>query len=144
MINDDKVDFSYMLNYSIVDSEESYSYIYNPPEIIGKKHFRIFDILGYESLIVVGVYRRYAEWIVSGYSKSIKKTVPLSKCQRADKESSLLAFQSVYGAATKKIGERNVRIAVLQYSRSDLAGRTNCGTTETGSQDDELLPAAAF
>jgi hypothetical protein len=70
--DDDEVDSSYMLNYSIVDSWERYSHnAKNPP--MGKKHFRVFDILGYERLIVVGVYRRYAEWIVSAYGQSLKK-----------------------------------------------------------------------
>ena len=65
-----KIDFSYMLNFSIVDSDEGYSYT--------KKHsrngqlFRIFDILGYERLLVVGAYRRYADWMVSAYTQSIK------------------------------------------------------------------------
>jgi len=65
------IDFSYMLNSSIVTSDEAYSYGTHVKKI--KKKIQIFDILGYERLVVVGAYRRYAEWIVSAYTQLIKK-----------------------------------------------------------------------
>ncbi len=66
-----RTDFSYMLNSSIVDSFEGYSYSGKAKDVA--KKFRIFDILGYERLLVVGAYRRYAEWIVSAYTQAIKR-----------------------------------------------------------------------
>jgi hypothetical protein len=88
--NPTPIDFSYMLDYSLVDSNEGYSYVGGRgrkhsvdgfgytfsgiSETMGRQHFRVFDILGYEKLFVVGVYRRYAEWIVSAYGQSIKKS----------------------------------------------------------------------
>lgn len=63
-------DHEYMLNYSIVDSSEGYSYNHVYKRV--KSEFQIFDILGYERLIVVGAYRRYADWIVSAYTQHIK------------------------------------------------------------------------
>ncbi len=70
-IGGDAIDFSYMLNSSIVDSDESYSYTLKHRKV--GIRFRIFDILGYERLVVVGAYRRYADWLVSAYTQSIKK-----------------------------------------------------------------------
>ena len=49
-------DIRYMLDYSIFDSNEGYSYIRTDLEKDGRR-FRSFDILGYEKLIVVGAYR---------------------------------------------------------------------------------------
>lgn len=77
IIGEDTIDFSYMLNSSIVDSDEAFSYWSNDKkekiksQMIGSQ-FRVFDILGYEKLVVVGAYRRYADWLVSAYIQSIK------------------------------------------------------------------------
>ena len=71
-IGRDAIDFSYMLNSSIVDSDESYSYKLKHLKKFGNQ-FRIFDILGYERLVVVGAYRRYADWLVSAFTQSNKR-----------------------------------------------------------------------
>ena len=63
--------FEHMLDYNIVDSGEEYSYISWDQTKLGRR-FRIFDILGYERLVLVGAYRRYADWIVSTYRQKIK------------------------------------------------------------------------
>ena len=62
---------TYMLESSIIDSNEAYSYRPNNRAKLGKK-FRIFSILGYTRLMVVGAYRRYADWIVSAYLQNMK------------------------------------------------------------------------
>ncbi len=64
------IDISYMLNFSIVDSDEAYSYHRGHKKNAWR--FWMFDILGYERLLVVGAYRRYAEWMVSAYTERNK------------------------------------------------------------------------
>ena len=64
-------DYLYMTDYSLIDSDEGYSYRSSNVPGIGKK-FQIFDILGYDRLIAVAAYRRWAQWIVSAYHQSIK------------------------------------------------------------------------
>ena len=68
--NGTMIDFSYMLNFNMVDSNEEYSY--KNGHVHNGQQFRIFDILGYEQLLVVGAYRRYADWLISAYTQSIK------------------------------------------------------------------------
>ena len=66
-------DFSYMLDYSLVKSDESLSYLQGIKykTLLGL-HFRAFDILGYQKLLLVGAYRRWADWIVSVYTQWAK------------------------------------------------------------------------
>ena len=65
-----RIDISYMLNFSIVDSDEMYSYHHTHDK--NWLRFWMFDILGYERLLVVGAYRRYADWLVSAYTEKNK------------------------------------------------------------------------
>ena len=65
--------FKYMLNSSIVDSSEGYSYTtIGITQKLGAR-LRMMDIMGYERLIVVGGYRRYADWLVSVYTEQNKR-----------------------------------------------------------------------
>ena len=65
-----RTDFSYMLDFSILDSDEAYSYATNRNL---RKKIRLFDILGYDTLIIVGAYRRYADWLVSAFNQQVKQ-----------------------------------------------------------------------
>ena len=60
-----------MLGSGIVESDKDYSIRLHQTRKLGTR-FQMFDILGYKRLIVVGAYRRYAEWLVSSYTESIK------------------------------------------------------------------------
>lgn len=58
-----------MLEYSLIDSDEAYSYSVNTD--IGRL-LKAFDILGYDQVIVIGAYRGYADWLVSTYNQKTK------------------------------------------------------------------------
>ena len=63
-------DFSYMLERSIIDSDEAYSYLGALPHI--GRLLQIIDILGYDRITAVVAYRRYAPWLVSAYHQEVK------------------------------------------------------------------------
>ena len=66
--------YRYMLEYSHIDSNEEYSYTnpMNPdPTQVGTQ-LKIYDILGYDRVLVIGAYRRYAEWLTSTYNQLTK------------------------------------------------------------------------
>lgn len=64
-------DATYMLDYSMLDISEEYSWFTSDFQALGMR-FRMFDILGYEKLVVVGTYRRLAEWKLSTYNGYVK------------------------------------------------------------------------
>jgi len=71
--------YRYMLDYSIIDSDEGYSYRNKKRKKTKSATFlkliQVFDILGYDKLVVVAAYRRYAQWLVSVFHQNIKVTV---------------------------------------------------------------------
>jgi len=99
--------FEYMLDSSIVDSNEGYSYRYRSKNskksinyrVLGRR-FRIFDILGYERLVVVGAYRRYAEWLASAYTQSVKKPCMFSRLKGLKKTIPCTSFEEFLNANT--------------------------------------------
>lgn len=102
-----KIDFSYMLDSSILDSDEAYSY---PNRGDPGKKFRLFDILGYETLVVVGAYRRYADWLVSAYTQSMKKSC-LEKSLNGDKKNATCkGFKSFLQKHMKRRGSRKYQL----------------------------------
>jgi len=63
-------DYQYMLESSLIDSSEHYSH--EDPGINAEEIVACFDILGYDQIIVIGTYRRYADWIGSAYHEHMK------------------------------------------------------------------------
>ena len=85
------IDFRYMLDYSIVDSEEGYSYKSKHGD--NGNQFFLFDILGYRRLLVVGAYRRYADWLVSAYTERIKGMCLSPNLEGSKKDVPCLVFR---------------------------------------------------
>ena len=112
-------DFRYMLGWSIVDSNESHSYV-NQNWVEKGRIFRVFDILGYETLRLVAAYRRYAEWTVSCHTQKVKTV-----CLRDVDDAGLLRgvpcerFDEYIGRDLRRSGNGGGRFNSRMYTNID-------------------------
>ena len=102
------IDFTYMLDSSIVDSNEAYSYTQMHGD--NGRRFRLFHILGYETIVVVGAYRRYADWLVSAYTQSIKKGCIFPNLEGLKKEESCIGFKKFLSNHMRSTESGNYRV----------------------------------